>query len=354
MTEPRTVVFGDTLVGDRLYIELIALADCPLEAEQFVTVNDCRFLYFAKITERPVNFSPTLARDDAASLSAIYKKLLGDIKLMAIEQYSLLHYRARLIQRKSLTTGERSEVFSAPMLGSEACRAEAHEVIEFLELPPMLTALRIGKVFHAEIPICLSRDVLRNHILVAGTTGQGKTTLITNIVTAANALNATIFLMDFKPDYQHVEEGTQGRDRAIARKSVSYWNLNQRKSYRPDTKPIHVHFSELHGELYLRSATTSDPNSPMYDTFMQLYDRFKERMAQARRETWTCQEFYNDIPKHPKDEAKIKDYFPAGDIPFQATFNATNRITKYKPSWVDVVRSARWRRRVRHIADVIF
>lgn len=339
MTSPLVVVWGDTPTSDRLYVELIGLPGIPLEGEQFVSLDDEAFLYLAKIEGRPANFSPTLPREDGASLSAIYKKLEGDIKLMAMERYSLLHYNARLIARKHRETEEISEVLSAPRLGTIACAATDQEAIEFLGLPPMEPALQFGHIFHTTIPLCLSLDVLRHHLLIAGTTGQGKTTLATNIVTAAQRMQATIFLMDFKPDYQHVEVPLRGRP--IARQDVTYWNLNERKGYREDTRQVNVHFSELHSELFLRSVTPSDTQSPMYDTFVAFYDTFVDYMRQAGRTTWTCDEFFEEIPKHPKDTERLARYAAAGDVPHAATLAATHRIKKGKPSWVDSMRPGR-------------
>src|SRR5262245_20399549 len=248
MTDYPLIVWPDQPTSDRQYVEMIALNDCRIRAEQFVLVEGQSYHYFLKIDERPVNFSPTLSRDDPATFTALVKKLRGDIKTTSVEQHNLLHYRGRLLACRELATDTISEVLTAPELGSPGRLATDDESITYLSLPPMDPAMRFANVFNMTIPLCLSPEVLEHHLLMAGATGQGKSTTITNLMTAAYLFGATVFVFDFKPDYQHIEDISTLRQAAqlpgIDRAHISYWNLNVRRPFRSDTMPVNVHFSE--------------------------------------------------------------------------------------------------------------
>ena len=301
-----------------------------------------QYQYFIKFTDRPVNFSPTLARDDPATFSALTKKLQGDIKTTSIEQHGMLHYNARLVACKDKRNGHIAEVLTAPVLGSSVRLATEFEAIEFLAFPEMHGARQFGTIFNTAIPLCLSLEVLRHHILMAGATGQGKTTAISNLIAAAHALGATIFLFDYKPDYQHIEEISPSKHAlghaGIPRQDVSYWNLNVRRPYRPDVEPINVHFSELDATIFAALAAAQN-NENMRNTFQDMLCRFADKMQAKNQHLWTNAEFFAAIPKGPKDP-KIKDFYADGEEPHAATLNVVSRLQRAKPTWVDVSRPA--------------
>jgi hypothetical protein len=356
MTHYPLIVWPDQPTSDRQYVEMIALNDCRIRAEQFVLVEGQMYHYFLKIDERPVNFSPTLARDDPATFSALVKKLQGDIKTTSVEQHNLLHYRGRLLACRELATDTTSEVLTAPELGSPGRLATDDESIAYLSLPPMDPALRFAHIFNMTIPLCNSLALLCHHFLMTGATGQGKSTAITNLIAAAYALGATVFVFDFKPDYQHIEEVSTFRAQAqlpgIAREHISYWNLNVRRPYRGDVMPVNVHFSEIEAGIYAALCAARD-NDQMRHVFHELIMMYGEKMHQAGKSSWSFAEFFAAIPKG-KGDAKIQDFYGSGETPHDYTLQATARMRSHKPSWVDRVVQGRGAFKRSHQGDSFF
>jgi hypothetical protein len=341
MRHTQLVIWPDIPNSDRTHVELIALKECPIEAEQFLITDEAGpFRYFMKIDVRPANISPALGREDPATFSALVKKLLGDVKTTGIEQHNILHYFAKLIGRQDLVAPgpqDQSECLTAPPLGTIVRLATSHESLLFLGLPPMDEALRFGHIFHTDIPLCVSADILRHHILMAGATGQGKTTTISNIVAAAYTAGATVFLFDLKPDYQQMEEAQGGRASRFAREDISYWNLNEKRNYRKDTVPINVHFSEIIPEVYIQKASGTELQ---YDVWMHMLMRFMEEKQDAGESTWTMEQFHAWMPKSQHDP-RVKSLYPHEDIPHAGTLNAHYRIRRAKPAWVDRTHTSR-------------
>lgn len=343
MTEPVLVVYPDEITSDRDYVGLVGLRSCRVRAEQFGLIENEDYSYFVKFDQRPVNFSPTLSRDDPATFSALVKKLQGDIKTTSIEQHNMLHYLARLLVSKDTSTGHIAEVLTAPAIGSICRLATDQEAIEFLSLPSIHRALQFGTIFNSTIPLCLSEEVLRHHLLMAGATGQGKTTVSSNIIAAGYELGATVFVFDYKPDYQHIEDISEWRQAlgiaAIPRKSISYWNLNVRRPYRKDVQPVNVHFSEIDAGIFAALAAAPG-NENMRNSFHDMLHRFAEKMAQMKQKTWSNAEFFAAIPKS-KNDPKLRDFYKDGEAPHEATLSVVSRLSRAKPQWVDVKKESR-------------
>ena len=72
-----------------------------------------------------------------------------------------------------------------PSTGAVAIPANAEQVINFLNLPDAADVdFRIGRIAHSgdvEIPIAINQEILEHHILIAGSTGSGKSHLLSNI-----------------------------------------------------------------------------------------------------------------------------------------------------------------------------
>ena len=62
----------------------------------------------------------------------------------------------------------------------------------------------IGNDYATGMPISLSLLDATRHILIAGTTGSGKTTVATKIITSARAAGIKVWIIDPKDDYRHI------------------------------------------------------------------------------------------------------------------------------------------------------
>ena len=99
---------------------------------------------------------------------------------------------------------------------------------------------RIGKLARsgeAEVAINPNERILNHHILVAGSTGSGKSNLLSNIAHVAAALGRSIILFDHKPDHQNHHEENDDEEVEIkqafslngqdtSKHAVRYWTLD--------------------------------------------------------------------------------------------------------------------------------
>ena len=93
-----------------------------------------------------------------------------------------------------------------PTTGTIHRLAETDEIVRYLELPTDVGIdRRVGLLTRsgdAEVPINVSDRILDHHILVAGSTGSGKSHLLSNIGHAATSTGRSAIIFDHKPDHQ--------------------------------------------------------------------------------------------------------------------------------------------------------
>lgn len=128
--------------------------------------------------------------------------------------------------------------FIRPTTGSINRLATTEEIVKYLELPSgQENELRIGKLAHsgeAEVAINADKRILDHHILVAGSTGSGKSHLLSNLAHAAAAMDRSIILFDHKPDHQNHHKSNQDAqfpqsfslEGENCKKSLRYWTLD--------------------------------------------------------------------------------------------------------------------------------
>ena len=139
-----------------------------------------------------------------------------------------------------------------PSTGAVAIPANAEQVINFLNLPNAGDVnFRIGRIAHSgdvEIPIAINQDILEHHILIAGSTGSGKTHLLSNIAHVADNMGQCVILFDHKPDHQdhHNENPDAQNPRAFP--NVRYWTLNPFDSNR-ESRLLRTQAQNLSAEL---------------------------------------------------------------------------------------------------------
>ena len=137
--------------------------------------------------------------------------------------------------------GQPETPFIRPTTGAMNRLATTEEITHALELPQANhNRLRIGELARSgdsEVAINPDNDILNHHILIAGSTGSGKSHLLSNLAHAAAELKRSIILFDHKPDHQnHHEENEDaeakyrrafslnGEDRS--QHPVHYWTLD--------------------------------------------------------------------------------------------------------------------------------
>ena len=141
--------------------------------------------------------------------------------------------------------GNPSTPFTRPSTGSLATFASQEEIIRSLQLPSKMSDdRRIGELArsgNADVPVIITEDILNHHMLIAGSTGSGKSNLLANLAHIASAMGRCIILFDHKPDHQshHTEnkESLQPRSFLLANSQanneadiVRYWTLDENDS----------------------------------------------------------------------------------------------------------------------------
>ena len=129
--------------------------------------------------------------------------------------------------------------FIRPTTGAINILATTDQITKYLEMPQVQSnQFRIGKLARsgdAEVTINPDERILNHHILVAGSTGSGKSHLLSNLAHNAAALERSIILFDHKPDHQdhHYENpaaefktafSLNGTDPNLH--AVRYWTLD--------------------------------------------------------------------------------------------------------------------------------
>ena len=184
-----------------------------------------------------------------------------------------------------------------PSTGAVASTANAQQVIDFLRLPDASDIdYRIGRIAHSgdvEIPIAINQQILRHHILVAGSTGSGKSHLLSNIAHVADNMGQCVILFDHKPDHQdHHNENTDAQNpRAFP--NVRYWTLNPNDT-NLQARLIRTQAQNLLPELLAATIFHRSGEELQAETFAAIVAAF----AQDRRQ-WTIQELRTFIDQRP-------------------------------------------------------
>ena len=120
---------------------------------------------------------------------------------------NISYYEAEINAIIDPSSNKASTAYIRPTTGTIHRLAETDEIVQHLDLPSYVgTHRRIGTLARsgdAEVPINASDRILDHHILVAGSTGSGKSHLLSNISHAASSGGRSVVLFDHKPDHQH-------------------------------------------------------------------------------------------------------------------------------------------------------
>jgi Helicase HerA, central domain len=349
MTRPTFVQVADTVNSDPTLIPLVSFEDVAADVNSYVVVNspDGGRRWLAQIATFNLNLNRTgAAPTDATALEMHEQMMAGRARRDCFIQ-EVKYYSATLIC--GIVDGKATSVRTRPSAGSTAQLATFVEVIPLLGIPPQEGDNRLGHLVAApEIGICYSPHHLRNHTLVAGSTGRGKSNTIGRLAFYAQSIGRFVILFDHKPDYQDADrpndEITDGSGCRLP--SVLYYGLQGTGApYRADERRIVVPCSGLNMDL-LSAVLFSRPDEQVQaDAFMLfastfLADRQVERNLQDGESMppWVMQDlvdYINNLLSNKQMESRLRGIF-GGDPPKRTTIGAMFRkIRARKPSWVD-------------------
>lgn len=156
----------------------------------------------------------------------------------------------------------------------------------------------MGRVHSTQIPIAIDWAAFKQHILVAGATGSGKSNTVANLIKAAQSHGACVIIYDQKPDYQHIDRANDERHlfeawskmtaiSASALKNVVKYCLWQGAEEQGKQEiPIAVRAREVDLDMLVSALFYQSDEGNQRDTFQTLL-----RHHIADRKEWTLDQF---------------------------------------------------------------
>jgi DNA helicase HerA-like ATPase len=243
---------ADDRSSDREAASFVAYTQADrLQADQFVIIECPSGRQCLGMVSGP---GLNLGRDaleplDNTSLNQIERYAQGKVRRDVVIR-ELWLFRIRLL--KDITVNVES-VLVRPLTGAVARPAAAEEIIRALGLPPISSdELMIGTIINSPVPICVTRYILAHHIMVAGTTGSGKTNSIANIAKASEADGGCNIIWDHKPDYQHAHLPSDDAGAGCPARELSdvvYYAIGRPNGINPAEQQISVRSSDLDPEM---------------------------------------------------------------------------------------------------------
>ena len=210
-----------------------------------------------------------------------------------------------------IRNGELETPFIRPTTGTINRPATTGEIVQCLDLPEVgENDLRIGKLARsgeAEVPIYPNKRILDHHVLVAGSTGSGKSHLLSNISHCAAAVGRCVIIFDHKPDHQnHHEENPEAKIRSAfslngqdpAERPVHYWTLDQ-SDPNPASKVLEVKAQDLDPEVLAGTIFYQPSEINQAETFAEIASAFATE-KDSKGEHWTIRELTHYI-RNTKD-----------------------------------------------------
>ena len=214
MTDNKLIVWHDTLGSEANVIECLSyegkedkINSPPLGAGDFALIEDSdqKTWWMAQVLEPQRNLPLLgLSRESPSEVSIFERILLGQIdKSIFLRQ--VYYYRLQLIGEVVKETGRLVSLRRRPRAGSIGSLAKEEAVRKALDLPAIDGQNIVGRIHSTEIPIAVDWAAFKQHILVAGATGSGKSNTVANLIKAAQSHGACVVIYDQKPDYQHID-----------------------------------------------------------------------------------------------------------------------------------------------------
>ena len=201
--------------------------------------------------------------------------------------------------------GNPATPFIRPTTGAVSREATTDEITSCLELPESDNTRRIGKLARsgeAEVVISPDERVLNHHILVAGSTGAGKSHLLSNLAHAAAAMGRCIIIFDHKPDHQnHHEENPEAEfPQAFSLDGqdpngpvVHYWTLDA-DDPNINARVLRVRAQQLDPEILAGTVFYRPNEDNQAEIFAHLAANYADDQA-TRQRAWTIEDLITYI-----------------------------------------------------------
>ncbi len=257
--------------------------------------------FFLQIATTNRNLSRYAANPfDTISLSQMLA-LLEDLGYSEDSIVSNITYYDARVEAMIGDDGEPETPFIRPTTGAINRLATSDEIIQYLRLSQVEgNDLRIGKLARsgeAEVAINLDDGILYHHMLVAGSTGSGKSELLSNIAHVASAKNRCVIIFDHKPDHQnHHQENPDAEIRSAfsidgqdsSQRPVRYWTLDE---FDPNSfsRVLGVRAMDLDPEILAGTIFYQPSEINQAETFAEIATAYATDQS-SRRQDWTIRD----------------------------------------------------------------
>lgn len=310
MSNHQFIVWHDTLGGEANMVECLSyegkesvVNHPPLGAGDFVVIEDSdqKTEWMAQVVEPQRNLPlQGLSRDSPSEVAVFERILQGDIE-KSIFLNQVYYYRLQLIG-EVVTSGRLKSVRRRPRAGSMGRVASEEAVRKALDLPAVEDYGNgrnniVGRIHSTEIPVAVDWSALKQHILVAGATGSGKSNTVANVIKAAQGHGACVIIYDQKPDYQNIDNNNDEthifenwRSQPISifglddvNKYCLYQGEFEKKDYE---EAITIRARDVDRNMLVNALFPYPDEGNQRDTFGSLLDYYAEQNT-----NWTLNEF---------------------------------------------------------------
>lgn len=349
----RLIQIADDQGTGTAIVRLIATGETPLIPLFTYLITEATpnpfFLQIATSNRNLSRFSPQPF--DTIALSQMLALIEGRGYATDAIVANVSYYDAEVNAIIDPDTDEASTPYIRPTTGTVHRLAETDEIVRYLDLPTVEGVdRRIGVLARSgdvEVPINASDRILNHHILVAGSTGSGKSHLLSNIGHAATSGGRSAILFDHKPDHQHhhlpnPNPNTQnpraysvnGQDPDVI--PVRYWTLDAHDPNQ-DATMISVRARDLDPEILAGTIFYRSNEENQAEVFAHIATVFGD-LQQGNPPTWTIRDLIVWIQSNTNGHISSELYGPNGGSVPANTMAAIRRKVQAPgriPSFVD-------------------
>lgn len=313
------------------YVQACGLEHPYYGASQFL-VGHCagsHHEFFAKVDGAPLNLNRDgLGNLDTTTITAMEEIVNKRIdRKVAVNEWFL--YTLKVLG--FIDAGVLQSLHVKPRISSEWRAATEGEVLQFLKLPQARDGRLIGTMKDTNIGLYFNRRAAFMHMLVSGTTGQGKSNVLGSIVEVSQMMNACVWLLDHKPDFQHMHqpnrEGQEDHYRGL--ENIRYWYLGEPIGT-PGEQPIIVQASDLSVPVLAASIFYLEGEELQAEIFEAFLNHYRDTHPD---QPYRLDTVISDMPTAAAQATALLG-FPIN----AANWDATRRKLQLPgrvPSWVD-------------------
>jgi hypothetical protein len=318
----------------------------PIAASDFVVIQDKvqKRSWFGQVVEPQRNLPLLgLSRDNPSQVTAL-KKVLNDEVDVSVFLKQVYYYTISLLGE--IMDDHLQSVRQRPRVGAVGRQASMEEVFQYMNLPELLAVdglhNNILGCFHGmPIPVTLDKKRIFYHMLIAGSTGSGKSNTIGNYVKAAQAYGMACIVFDHKPDYQNADQpndevGLFGGFEDLGLEPFGLENVDYFAPYRKRDEPVRtdeqyiaigakdVDISMLAAALFYRPG-----EELQQETFAKMLNYYA-----AEKTNWTLRVFQSELSRR-KREGSLKDLHDNIDPQEMVVGAILRKMVARKPEWMD-------------------